>query len=327
MPALRISRKGSTSRSKFSTLSLCGPRHHPLKEAPPERGAAAAFGAVLLGPHKAPLVPPAIHAAQHERAGRARRACWLLIAAGCTRPTLPPVSRGRKTSGHGYLTRSCPRDSVNFIHFGVIPIPHKPVAKCHEGEISPSRFSRYSRPAMEAARGVGPGARISHPAHAQGGPGMAVIKASRARDHAQLLELRRKGAKQPRRSGSRASRWAGAILPISRIGMKKGPDAKPGPVVTRYVDGRRGGAYLAPYILPRVKGCLPRGLSGRCPCPLRWTQGLILGSVGSASRRSGAALPWTVLCNAREQLNTHSPVDGKAEGALVSLDRCHKAWT
>ncbi len=38
---------------------------------PPEPGTDAARGAVLLGPHKAPLVPPAIHAAQHERAGRA----------------------------------------------------------------------------------------------------------------------------------------------------------------------------------------------------------------------------------------------------------------
>ncbi len=41
-----------------------------LEQAPPERGAGAALGAVLLGPHKAPLVPPSIHAAQHERAGR-----------------------------------------------------------------------------------------------------------------------------------------------------------------------------------------------------------------------------------------------------------------
>ncbi len=38
---------------------------------PPEQGATAALGAVLLGPHKAPLVPPAIHAAQHERADHA----------------------------------------------------------------------------------------------------------------------------------------------------------------------------------------------------------------------------------------------------------------
>ncbi len=41
------------------------------KKAPPERGAGAALGAVLLGPHKASFVPPAIHAAQHERAGHA----------------------------------------------------------------------------------------------------------------------------------------------------------------------------------------------------------------------------------------------------------------
>ena len=41
------------------------------RKPPPERGAGAALGAVLLGPHKAPLVPPAIHTAQHERAGRA----------------------------------------------------------------------------------------------------------------------------------------------------------------------------------------------------------------------------------------------------------------
>ncbi len=40
------------------------------KENPPEHGAAAAVGAVLPGPHKAPLVLPPIHAAQHERAGR-----------------------------------------------------------------------------------------------------------------------------------------------------------------------------------------------------------------------------------------------------------------
>ncbi len=40
------------------------------RKAPPERDAAA-LSIVLLGPHKAPLVPPAIHAAQHERAGRA----------------------------------------------------------------------------------------------------------------------------------------------------------------------------------------------------------------------------------------------------------------
>ncbi len=37
---------------------------------PPERGAGAALGAVLLGPHKAPLVPRR-SGAQHERAGRA----------------------------------------------------------------------------------------------------------------------------------------------------------------------------------------------------------------------------------------------------------------
>ncbi len=44
----------------------CRPQKNPL-----EPGAAAALGAVHLGPHKAPLVPPAIHAAQHERAGHA----------------------------------------------------------------------------------------------------------------------------------------------------------------------------------------------------------------------------------------------------------------
>ena len=114
---------------------------------------------LVIGPHKAPLVPPAIHAAhheragharlkrparpalppgcpirkqpaatailhpqdsakshkkrtwtQHERAGRARIASWLLIAAGCTRPTLPPALRGWKTSGYGHLTRSRPQD-------------------------------------------------------------------------------------------------------------------------------------------------------------------------------------------------------------------------
>ncbi len=43
----------------------------PPKKPPPERRAGAALGAVLLGSHKAPLVPPVIHAVQHERAGRA----------------------------------------------------------------------------------------------------------------------------------------------------------------------------------------------------------------------------------------------------------------
>ena len=50
------------------------------EEAPPEQGAAAAFGAVLLGQHKVPLVPPAIHVVQHERAGRESRR----IATGST---------------------------------------------------------------------------------------------------------------------------------------------------------------------------------------------------------------------------------------------------
>ncbi len=78
-----------------------------VKKNPPERGTAAALGAVLLGPHKAPLVPPAIPAAQHERAGRARS--W----PGTTRPALPPASPGGAASGYGHLTRSRPQDSAS----------------------------------------------------------------------------------------------------------------------------------------------------------------------------------------------------------------------
>ncbi len=70
------------------------------KGSPPERDAAA-LGAVLLGPHKAPLVPPPIHAAQHERAGRK--------GDDHTRPALPPASPGGAASGYGHLTRSRPQ--------------------------------------------------------------------------------------------------------------------------------------------------------------------------------------------------------------------------
>ncbi len=70
---------------------------------PPERGAAAALGAVLLGPHKA----PAIHAAQHERAGRA----------GCVgqrgRLYRWPAKEKATASGYGHLTRSRPQDSAS----------------------------------------------------------------------------------------------------------------------------------------------------------------------------------------------------------------------
>ncbi len=75
---------------------------------PPKQGAAATLGAGLLGPHKASLVPPAIHATQHERAGRA----------GCVGQRdrlyrwLDP--RG-PAGGYGHLTRSRPQDSAIFI--------------------------------------------------------------------------------------------------------------------------------------------------------------------------------------------------------------------
>ncbi len=70
----------------------------------PRRGAGAALGAVLLGPHKAPVVPPAIHTAQHERAGRARN---VSNATGST-AGLPDQ---KTASGYGYLTRSRSQDS------------------------------------------------------------------------------------------------------------------------------------------------------------------------------------------------------------------------
>ncbi len=74
------------------------------EKTPPERGVAAALGAVRLGPHKAPLVSPAIHAAQHERAGR--------VNALETRPALPPPASDVAASGTGHLTRSRPQDSA-----------------------------------------------------------------------------------------------------------------------------------------------------------------------------------------------------------------------
>ncbi len=66
------------------------------EKAPPERGAGAALGAVLLCPHKAPLVAPPIHAAQHERAGRA--GLWA-SAAGSTAGLLDP----KTASGNAIL--------------------------------------------------------------------------------------------------------------------------------------------------------------------------------------------------------------------------------
>ena len=53
------------------------------KKAPPERNVAAAFGAVLLGPHKAPLVPSrrSMRRSTSEPAAREVRP---------TRPALPP---------------------------------------------------------------------------------------------------------------------------------------------------------------------------------------------------------------------------------------------
>ncbi len=55
--------------------------------------------------HKAPLVPPAIHAAQHERAGRDK-----LMK---TRPALPLAVPDRAANGYGHLTRSRPQDSAS----------------------------------------------------------------------------------------------------------------------------------------------------------------------------------------------------------------------
>ena len=63
-----------TARTRWRTRLLLFPGWGRVcvnrKKAPPERGAAAGLAAVLLGQHKVPLVPPAIHAAQHARAGR-----------------------------------------------------------------------------------------------------------------------------------------------------------------------------------------------------------------------------------------------------------------
>ncbi len=73
------------------------------RKAPPERGAAAPLGAVLLGPHKA----PAIHAAQHERAGRARVPSATGFTAGLPEeepPAAPAIL-------HGLARRTAPFSS------------------------------------------------------------------------------------------------------------------------------------------------------------------------------------------------------------------------
>ncbi len=77
------------------------------KENPRRSGAPLPFLVpCFLGPRKASLVPPAIHAAQHERAGRAgesgprdRLYRWAAMEA--------------TASGYGHLTRSRPQDSAS----------------------------------------------------------------------------------------------------------------------------------------------------------------------------------------------------------------------
>ncbi len=66
---------------------------YPPKKTPPERGAGAA------------LVPPAIYAAQHERAGRA----MVGTATGST----AGLQTGATASGYGHSTRSRPQDSAS----------------------------------------------------------------------------------------------------------------------------------------------------------------------------------------------------------------------
>jgi hypothetical protein len=96
--------------------------------------------------------PPAIHAAQHERAGRARIASWLLIDAGCTRPTLPPALRGWKTSGYGHLTRSRPQDSPPI---AAAPQwePRKPLAGIHAAMRADEMLERVMWRAMRSGGG------------------------------------------------------------------------------------------------------------------------------------------------------------------------------
>ena len=91
-------RASSRSRSPMGSgmvgkgMASCGTVARQRK-APLERGAGAALGA------------PAIHAAQHERAGRAVRP---------TRPALPLAAvRLAQASGCGHLTRSRPQDSAS----------------------------------------------------------------------------------------------------------------------------------------------------------------------------------------------------------------------
>ncbi len=72
---------------------------------------------MLLGPHKA----PAIHAAQHERAGRAKG----FNTTGST-ADLPDQ---KAASGGGHLMQSRSQGIINFMHFRVIAILHKQVAK------------------------------------------------------------------------------------------------------------------------------------------------------------------------------------------------------
>ncbi len=83
------------------------PRRRPAPRASPRRRRPrpAALGAVILGPHKPPLVPPTIHAAQHERAGRAR-----IPSAADSTAVLPDQNTA---SGYSHPTRSRPQDSAS----------------------------------------------------------------------------------------------------------------------------------------------------------------------------------------------------------------------
>ncbi len=104
-----------TVMSMITDSLTCRPQKNPL-----ERDAGAALGAVLLGPHKAPLVPAPIHAVQHERAG--------CEGATQTQPSLPLACEGQGNSQR-----------------------HRP-----SYTVSPAgqRLKR-SRPAVEAAQAVG----------------------------------------------------------------------------------------------------------------------------------------------------------------------------
>ncbi len=98
-----------------------------MRQAPPERGAGAALGAVLLGPHKAPLVPPAIHAAQHERAGHEHSQDRSRLY---RRPEVFPYTSQRP----GHLTRSRPHGSSR--PYGKVRLERWPrAAERSQGEV------------------------------------------------------------------------------------------------------------------------------------------------------------------------------------------------